>query len=287
MTKTVSAAGITKKTLIYLFTTLLALIFLFPFFFMITKSLMSDAESGGLPVRFFPTVVSFHGYSSLLTGTNYLRYLGNTLIIIAFNIIAIPLSASLCAFAFSKVQWQGRNIVFSVVLATMMLPGVVTQIPVYVMFARLGWLGTRLPLMIPSAFGGGALNIFLIRQFMRGIPNEIDNAAKIEGANLAQRCFLITVPLCLPVILFTMVGVFNSTWSDFQGPLIYLRSEKQFTLAVGIFNQFFFGGTTGQAVSYPNIRAAAGVLMSVPPAILFFIFQKQLIEGVAVSGLKV
>ena len=150
----------------------ISIVFLFPVLFMITKSLMTNLEAESLPIRFFPSKISFESYELLLRG-NYLKYLKNTAVIVIANIIGVPLSASLCAYSFAKISYKGREFVFGAVLATMMLPGVVTQIPVYVLFSQFGWLNTPYPLIVPSFLGGGALNIFLLRQFMRGIPNEL------------------------------------------------------------------------------------------------------------------
>ena len=137
---------------------------------------------------------------------------------------------------------------------------------------------------LPNIFGGGAVNIFLIRQFMRGIPRELENAAKIDGANVWQIFWRIMIPLCMPIITFIMVNTFIGVWNDFMGPLIYLQGNPdQYTLAVGIYYKFM-GGLAQE--NFPNQQMAVGVLMSIPPAILFFIFQKQLIEGVTMSGLK-
>ena len=208
----------------------------------------------------------------------------HTLLVVGFNIVAISISASLIAFSFAKLQWIGRNVMFALMLGTMMLPAVVTQLPLYVIYTKMGWIDTLLPFTIPNLFGGGAIYIFLIRQFMRGIPRELENAAKIDGANVWQIFWRIMIPLCMPIITFIMVNTFIGVWNDFMGPLIYLQGNPdQYTLAVGIYYKFM-GGLAQE--NFPNQQMAVGVLMSIPPAILFFIFQKQLIEGVTMSGLK-
>lgn len=260
----------------------LAVVFLFPVAFMITKSLMTGTESASLPVKFLPSSPTFENYKKLFSEGNYLRYTGNTLLIVVFNMIAVPLSASIVAYGFAKTKFLGKNVLFVAMLSTIMLPSMVVQIPQFVMFASFGWLNTFLPMTIPNLFGGGAMNIFLLRQFMRGLPNEMDNAAKIDGANAFQRYLLVTLPLCVPILIYVMITVFNTYWSDFFGPLLYLKTSAKYTLAIGIFRD----SVQNSSVMNVPVRMAAGVFMTVLPAILFFVFQKQLIEGVTVGSIK-
>ncbi len=272
-----------KISVSYLVMAVLLLFFLFPFFFMFFKSLMSDAESYSLPIRFIPSKFTVTAYKTVLDAS-LLRYLGNTLLVVGFNVIAVPLSASLCAYGFARVKFEGSNKVFGIVLATMMLPSVVVQIPLYVIFNMLGWIGTLWPVTIPNIFGGGAVNIFLIMQFMRGIPKEIENSAKIDGANVMGIYFRIIMPLCMPIVLFIMVNTFLGVWNDFMGPLIYLQGNPDwYTLAIGVYYKFM-GGLSQR--NYPNQQMAVGVLMVIPPSILFLIFQNQLIEGVTMGSIK-
>lgn len=272
-----------KVSVSYFIMALFLVFFLFPFFFMMFKSFMSNAESYSLPVRFFPSEFTGVAYRSVLDAS-LTRYFLNTLLVVGFNVIAVPLSASLCAYGFARVKFQGSNKLFGIVLATMMLPSVVVQIPLYVIFNMLGWIGTLLPIMIPNIFGGGAVNIFLIMQFMRGIPKEIENAAKIDGANVMSIYFRLIMPLCMPIILYIMVTTFLSVWNDFMGPLIYLQGNPDwYTLAIGVYYKFM-GGLSQR--NYPNQQMAVGVLMVIPPSILFLIFQNQLIEGVTMGSVK-
>ncbi len=271
-----------KKIIIYFFMVAMLIFFLFPFYYMINISLMPALESNDLP-HFWPQELSLEGYQRAMD-PNMLRYLGNTIYVVVFNCIATPLSASLCAYGFTKIKFQGREVLFGIVLATMMLPSIVVQIPLFVIFTELGWINTLNPITIPSLFGGGATNIFLLRQFMKGVPNDLLNAAKIDGAGSFRIFWNILVPLCMPILVFVTVQTFLGVWNDFMGPLLYLKSEKTYTLAIGIYQRFM--GSLSNIDNYPNVRMAIGVMMSVPPAIIFFIFQKQLIEGVTMSGLK-
>lgn len=172
---------------------------------------------------------------------------------------------------------------FAAMLGTMMLPSAVTQLPLYIIYSKLGFLNTILPFTIPNLFGGGAVYIFLIRQFMMGIPNELENAAKIDGANAFVRYSRIVVPLCKPVLIYVMVQVFLAYWGDYYGPLVYCTSATApKTLALVLYN-FITDNSQGTKV---NILMAGAVFMSVIPTILFGIFQKQLIEGVTMGSLK-
>ena len=262
---------------------LLAVFFLFPFVVLVLKSFMTRQESIDVPIVVFPSKWVLDGFMAAFSN-GFLNELKNTMIIVVVNCIAIPLSSSLCAYGFSKCEFKGKGFWFAVTLATIMLPSIVVQIPVYVMFIGLGWMNTFYPMTVPSFLGGGAVNIFLVRQFMRGLPTDLNNAAKIDGANEFLIYFTIVLPLCMPVLLLITVNTFIGNWNDFMGPLLYLRDKSMYTLGIGIY--YRFPPATNNQITYPNEQMAAGLLMTIPPAILFFIFQKQLIEGVALSGVK-
>ena len=266
----------------YLILIALSLFFLFPFFVLITRSLMTNKDVLTLPVMFFPSGFYFENYIKALD-SQMIGYLGNTLIVVLCNIIGAPFTAAMSAFAFSKINFRFRETVFAIVLATMMLPSVVTQIPLYVTYVRIGWINTLFPFTVTAFFGGGALNIFLIRQFMRGIHREMTEAARIDGANLFMIFIRIVMPLCMPVITLIMVQTFMGVWNDFMGPLMYLRDERVYTLAIGVYSRF--SGASG-VDSLANVQSAVGVLMLLPCAVIFFIFQKALIEGVQIGAVK-
>lgn len=267
----------------YFFLVVLLAFFLFPFFFMLFKSFMTNEESYSLPVRFFPSVWAITAYKTVLDAT-LLTYFKNTFFVILFNVIVVPLSASLCAYGFARVKFQGSEALFGIMLATIMLPAIVIQIPLYVIFNSLNWIGTLYPLTIPNLFGGGAVNIFLVRQFMRGVPKDIENSAKIDGASSWRIFWNILLPLCMPILTYIIVNTFLGVWNDFMGPLIYLAGRPEnYTLAVGIYYKFM-GGLSRQ--NFPNQQMAIGVLMVIPPSVIFFAFQRQLIEGVTFGGIK-
>ena len=140
--------------------------------------------------------------------------------VILFNLVAVPVSATFIAFGFARCEFAGKKALFAFMLSTMMLPGVVTQIPLYILYSKIGWLNTLYPLTIPNLTGGGALYIFLARSFIQSLPRDIDNAAKIDGAGSLRRYFSIALPLCKPIIVYIMINVFTAAWGDYYGPLV-------------------------------------------------------------------
>ena len=270
---------LTIRILQYILLTVLALFLCFPFLLMVLQSVMPESQY--LAGQIFPTSFTGLGYFKLFYEHNYLTYFLNTLVIVGFNVIAMPLASSFCAYSFARLKWKGKELVFACVLSTLMIPGVVTQIPLFLMFASWGWTNTPLPLTIPTLFGGGAINIFLFRQFMRGIPMELEEAAKIDGANAFRRWFSITLPLCVPILLFVAVGAFGSSWGDYFQPLFYYTDPEKYTLAVAIYQE-----TVLRGVSENSVVMAAGVFMSVLPALIFFFLQRKLIDGITVGAVK-
>lgn len=273
--------------LTYAFLSLLALFFLFPFLFMFFKSVMGDLESyGTMGIHFFPREWHFENYLKVFD-TDFLRYFRNTLIVVVCNVIIIPVAACLCGYGFARGRFRSKGFWFMLVLATIMLPGAVTQVPVYVMFRQMGLTGTIAPLIIPGIFGGGALNIFLARQFVRSIPKEMDEAATIDGAGKFTVFWRIVFPLLKPIVVYIVINTFMTNWRDFDTALVYIgntTSSRQWqTLALGIYYKFLIRGSTDV---YPNVQMATGVITVLPIAVLFLVFQRQLIEGVVMTGLK-
>ena len=266
------------KVIQYLILTIIAVFLAFPFFLLISRSFMTEIDINA--ARIIPTRCTFDNYKTIFQKNNYMLYTWNTIKVVGCNMILVPLSASLCAYSFSRLQWKGREFVFSCVLATIMIPGTVLQIPLYVMFYDFQWLGTLKPLIIPAAFGGGAINIFLLRQFMRTIPKEIDEAAIIDGANAFKR-YLLLLPLCSPILIYIVVGTFAGGWSDFFGPLVYLTKRETYTLAVIIYQDSLASDLSGA-----NLKMAAGAFMSLFPAVLFVLYQRKLIDGIMVGAVK-
>jgi len=279
------ARKIVFEVIKYLILSLIGVYLCFPFVIMVSRSFMPNKAiaEGGIFAKF--SEITLSNYKVLFAENNYFKYAWNTIKIILFNIIAVPLSASICAYSFSRINWKCKNFIFACVMSTMMIPGAVTQVPIYKLFNDLGWVPSLWPMMIPAAFGGGALNIFLLRQFMRNVSKEIDEAATVDGANLFQRYFFMMLPLCGPIIIYVMVGTFASAWSDFYGPLVYLggysNNQKYFTLAVAIYKDSF-----NDTLNKSSLKMAAGTFMSILPALLFIIYQRKLVDGIMIGAVK-
>ena len=272
------AYSVVIKVIQYIVLTVIAIFLAFPFFLLVSRSFMSETDINA--ARIIPSKIIFDNYVTIFSKNNYMLYTWNTLKVVGCNMILVPVSASLCAYAFSRLQWKGREFVFSCVLSTIMIPGTVLQIPMYVMFYDFDWLVSHKPLIIPAAFGGGAINIFLLRQFMRGIPKEMDEAAIIDGAGVFRR-YLLVLPLCSPILIYIVVGVFAGGWSDFFGPLVYLTQRETYTLAVIIYQDSLASDLSGA-----NLKMAAGAFMAFFPALLFVLYQRKLVDGIMVGAVK-
>ncbi|RMH45607.1 MAG: carbohydrate ABC transporter permease [Gammaproteobacteria bacterium] len=213
-------------------------------------------------------------------GVNFWTYVKNSLIIAIFAIIGTLFSCAPAAYGFARVRWPGRDLVFFIVLATMMLPFQVTMIPLYIFFTtKLEWGNTFLPLIVPTFFGNG-FDIFLLRQFFRTIPDDLADAARVDGASEFRIFWNIMLPLSVPVLATIAVFTFLWAWNDFQGPLIYLTDPRRFTMALGL--QDFQGQ---HAVAW-NLLMAAATIFTIPIVILFFFAQRTFIQGVKLTGLK-
>jgi len=208
------------------------------------------------------------------------RYLLNTLILCLLTVTGTVLSSALAAYGFSRVEWCGRNRLFTVALATMMVPFPVVMVPVYCLFRSVGWIGTLKPLWVGS-FCAGAFNVFLLRQFFMTIPKDLSEAARIDGCSEFRIFWQIVLPLCRPALMVVGLFQFMATWNDFLGPLIYLTEQKDYTLALGL--QFFQSQHGGTEWHY---LMAASTLIALPVIILFFFTQKTFIEGISMTGIK-
>lgn len=264
---------------------LLACIMLFPFFVMVTRSLMTWQEVASIPAHWFPEKINWKSYEGALSG-EFLTYLKNTVIVLTVNVFGVVFSAYFVAYGFAKTEFKGKEVIFAFFLSTVMLPGIVGSLALYVTYHKIGWLNTLLPLTVPNLFGGGVMNIFLIRQFLLTVPKSYSDAARVDGANSFQISTRIVMPMVKPVLTLIGVNTFMGSWNDFTGPLMYIdtaHSEK-FTLAVGIFQRFRGAVTAGEAMV--NVQMAVCTLMMIPCLILFACFQKSLIEGVTLGGIK-
>ncbi len=282
--KRIAKKELAYKIIINMVMALIAVILIFPYFYMISKSLMTVEETLSSEIKLLPAKPQFGNYMHIFGDKGYGAALLHTMEVILFNAIAVPLSATFIAYGFARCNFFGKKALFAFMLSTMMLPAVITQIPLYVLYAKIGWLNTLLPLTIPNLTGGGAIYIFLARSFIQSLPSDIDSAAKIDGAGALRRFFVITMPLLKPIIIYMLINVFTGAWGDYYGPLIW-RLDEDFPNTIA-YKVFYLLQNKTVAADMVNIRMAAGVLMSIVPGVLFFVFQKQLIEGVAMDGLK-
>lgn len=254
---------------------------MFPFFVMLVRSFMTEDEIYNFP-KLLPEGLAFENYYDATYFQSFIKWGGNTLTVVVLNIIGTISSAFLCAYGFAKVRFKFKALIFGATMASTMLPSITLRIPLYLMYAEWGWLdGTLKPLIVPAFFGGGALNIFLIMQFIKGIPNSTLESARIDGANELRCLFSIVMPSCLPIIALISVNTFLGVWNDYSSSLIYLsNSEEKWTLALGFYK------TSLDPMFRENKQMAMGVLMCIPPLIIFGFSQKLLIEGVSISGMK-
>ncbi|MEO8399893.1 MAG: carbohydrate ABC transporter permease [Ignavibacteriaceae bacterium] len=269
-----------KKIMIFILLTIFAIFFIVPFLWIVSTSLKGDAQIFSIPPVWIPEVFHWENYVEVFKRMPFLTYLKNSVFISAATIIGTVLSSSLVAYAFGCLNWPGRNSLFIFVLATMMLPMQVTMIPVFVLFKEFGWLNTFKPLTIPAFFGGGAFNIFLLRQFFLTIPKDLLDSARIDGCNEFRIYWSIVLPLAKPALATVAILTFMFTWNDFIGPLIYLSDKMKGTLALGL------GMFVGQHVTEWALLMAASVLMMLPMIFIFFFFQKYFIQAFTMSGLK-
>ncbi len=257
-----------------------AVVFIIPFLWILSTSLKGSEQIFSIPPVWIPKVLHWENYSKVFEAMPFLIYLKNSVFISVLTIIGVVFSSSLVAYAFGCLQWPGRDVLFVFVLATMMLPMQVTMIPLFVLFKQLGWLNTYKPLIVPSFFGGGAFNIFLLRQFFLGIPRDLLDAARIDGSSEFRIYWSVVLPLSRPALATVAILTFMLSWNDFLGPLIYLSDKLKSTLALGL------AMFVGQHQTEWGVLMAASVLMMLPMVLIFFFFQKYFIKGFTMSGLK-
>ncbi len=268
-----------EKTFIYGLLIFFSLLFLAPLFWMVTTSLKSPEELYLFPPKWIPSSLHFENFKEAWTSQPFTQFLTNSLTVTILATLGQIVSSSLVAYGFARFTFKGRDFLFMVLLATMMIPWEVTMIPLYMEFNFLGWINTLKPLIVPAWFGA-PFYIFLMRQFIMGIPKELDEAARIDGANSFQIFYKIYLPLMKPVLI--LVGVFSmlNCWNDYLGPLVFLNDQSKYTLTLGLAQ---FKGMFG--VDMEGIMAIT-FLISIPPLILFFAAQRYIVEDVSKSGVK-
>lgn len=256
-----------------------AALFLFPFAWMLSTSLKAERELFAYPIRWLPASPQFGNFPEAWRTAPFNTYAVNTIIITLLNVVGQTASSAICAYAFARLRFRGRNVLFFTVLAVMMLPSQVTIIPLFILFRYLGWVNTFLPLVVPGFFGE-AFYIFLLRQFFLTIPIDLEDAARIDGASSLQILLRIMAPLARPAMATVAIFSFIFHWNDFFAPLLYLNHKDTKTLALGL------AAFRGEFTTYWHLMMAASILILLPCLILFFTAQKHFIEGISTGGLK-
>ena len=263
----------------HLLSIIVSLFFFIPFFIMVTTSLKLPREVYIYPIQLLPESFNISSYLKVFESIPFIRYFGNTLTICFFNVLGVVATSPLVAYSLARLRWRGRDILFMVTLSVMMIPYQSIMVPIFIIFQRLNFVGTFLPLILPQWFGV-PFYIFLLRQFFKGLPKDLEDAARIDGCGEFAIYWRIFLPLCKPAILTIVIMQFLGSWNDFTGPLIYLQTQRMYTLSIGL-QQFKMQFST----EWTQLTAAA-TMMSLPIIILFFFIQKQFMTGITFSGIK-
>ena len=253
-----------------------------PFFWLLSSSFKLPQEIFVTPPKFIPSSLRWENYYEVLFEQPFLRLVRNTLAVTVPATLGQVLTAAMAAYGFSRLRFAGRDTVFAALLATIMLPYAVTLIPVYLLFKQLGWINTFLPLIVPYWLGGGAFNIFLLRQFFLSIPNELEEAALIDGAEYPTIFARIILPLSIPALIVVLIFSFLQHWNDFLAPIIYLNNINLWTVAIGILG---LKGALGSRDT-THLMMAMSTLMVLPIVLIFFVAQRAFIQGIVLTGLK-
>ncbi len=257
-----------------------AILMILPFLWMLSSSLKIQSQVWVFPPVWIPRPLQWSNYGNALRSLPFHTYTFNTLRITVPVLLGTLLTASMCGYGFSRLRFPGRDTLFMVFLSVLMLPAIVTMIPVFVMFTHLGWVNTLKPLIIPPLLGGGPFNVFLFRQFFRTIPEELSDAARMDGCGEWRIYMRIILPLSRPVLATVAIFTFLANWNDFIGPLLYLQSDSKKTIALGL------ATFLGLYSTHWELLMAAATAVTIPALILFVFAQKYFVEGVVLTGLQ-
>jgi ABC-type glycerol-3-phosphate transport system permease component len=268
-----------EKALGYATLIAVAAVFVLPLYWMFATALKGSEQTFDIPPAWIPNPIEWGNFVSVFQEVPFDRFILNTFFLVGMNILGELFAVTLVAYGFARLRFPGRSILFLLMLSTLMIPYHVTLVPRFILFSKLGWINTYLPLIVP-AFTGSSFLIFLVRQYMMSIPFDLDEAAYIDGANWFDVFWRIIVPLSRPALVLVVVFTFVGTWNDFLQPLIYLNDPQLFTVSLGL---SFFQGT--RETNW-NLLMAGSLLATIPPLLLFFFAQRQLIGGISIEGLK-
>jgi multiple sugar transport system permease protein len=269
--------------LTYVLLLLGALVVLVPLFWMISTSLKTEGELFLFPQPLLPEVPQWRNYADVWVIQPFTRFFLNTGFITLLAMTGEIITCAIVAYGFSRFRFKGREVLFGILLGTMMLPGIITLIPTFLIWRELGRIDTYSPLTVGALFAWGPAYIFLLRQFFRTIPNEIEEAAVIDGANTMQIFTRVMLPLVKPALLAIAVLSFTGNWNNFQGPLIYINSLDRYPIILGL---YAFSESLSKEAPKWHYMMAMTVIMSVPIVILYFLAQRYFIEGLTVGAVK-
>lgn len=273
-----------KRTLghlaVHIVLILVGLFFLLPFFWMLSTALKSDQQIFVNPPVWIPDPVVWGNFVEAVTAIPFFKYMGNTAIVAFMDVLGTVIACPLVAYGLSRLEWKGRDLLFFVTIAVMMIPTEVTMIPQFIMFSKFNLVDTYVPLYLAAFFGGRPFMIFLLRQFFMNLPRDLEDAARIDGASELRIYARVVLPLVVPGILTVALFRFMNSWNDFLGPLLYLSDETKYTLSIGL--QMF----TTQYKTEWALLMAASLLVTLPVVVIYFFVQKRFIEGITFSGIK-
>ena len=273
-----------SRTVLYLVIIAMAVSFMLPYAFALTSSLKTHAEIHLFPPRLLPARPYWDNYVEVFRQVTFARFIWNSVVVVVLGGVGQVITASMVGFGFARIRFPGRDLLFTMVLSTMILPWAVTIIPQFMLYKALKWLDTLNPLIVPDFFGGGAFFIFLFRQFFMTIPLALDEAATLDGASRLGIFTRVILPLSRPAFATVAIFSFLNHWNNFFGPLIYLNSEKKFTVALGLRLFQRTASLGGRPVD--QLLMAASIITTFPIVVLFFFAQKTFVQGIVMTGIK-
>ncbi|MCL2397780.1 MAG: carbohydrate ABC transporter permease [Defluviitaleaceae bacterium] len=280
MTMSRTTARRVKLTICYTLVAILSFLFFVPFFWMVRSALMDTAQLFRYPIQIFPNPIVWENIPNALQSQPFALFFRNTFILVIANVAGVVITSSMAGYAFSRLAWRGKKLLFYALLSTMMIPGFITLIPTFLIWTNLGAHNTWIPLIVPSWLGGTAFSVFLSRQFFLTIPRELDEAALIDGASQWKIFWVILMPLLRPVLAVLAIFTFMGTWNDLINPLIYLTDQRLFTLSLAL------ARFRGPFATQWDFLMAASAIVTLPMVVVFFVFQRYFIEGITLTGIK-
>lgn len=274
------------RMLLYLVAIVASVLFMIPFAWTVFSSLKTPSELYMFPPRWLPATPRFDNYAEVFAVAPFGRWLWNSVFVAVLATFGSVLSAAVTGYSFARFRYPGRDLIFMLTLSTLMLPAEVTLIPLYLLFNKLKWLDSYLPLIVPAYFGGGAFLIFMMRQFFMTIPMDLDEAARIDGAGYLRIFFQILLPLSGPVLATAAVITFIGDWNSFLFPYIILNDKMKFTIGIGIKYFQTIASNIDSMEPRENLLMAASLMMTAPIIVLFFVAQRYFVRGIVMSGIK-